>query len=229
VPAVVFVAAGVIDDLDDIWWHDVVVNGWNTGVLSSDEFTEFRVEINQAGPGGTKVWRDGTTILSILLSTAELSPPIQKKYLHQIEAGKHFAPPRQMLDRRELKRLSKHPLIEVGAHGYSHLPLTSISDPLSELKATKAHLQEICDSEVSCVSFPHGRYDNSLTLIAYDAGYDLLFTSAAVLNDIGRTPKSLFGRIGIPASQITDHLGHFMPDRLATWLFTRKATTSSGL
>lgn len=224
VPAVIFVAASVIDDPSDIWWHDLVVNGWNTGTLTGEAFADFREAIGLAA-AEERGWRSGVDVLDVLLAAGQLDYSVRDSFLQPLKRANYFAPPRQMLDQHGLEQLASHHLIEIGAHSYSHLPLTRMQQPHEELAKSKQRLEQIggirASGGIRCMSFPHGRYDSLLVEKALNLGFELVFTSDAVLNRIATRPQAVLGRIGIPSSQITSAAGMFSADRLATWLFTR--------
>lgn len=226
VPATIFVASSVLDAADDIWWHDIVVFGWNSGALGTAAFGDFRRAIGLAADHAADgAWRPGVTLLDIIVAAARLDGPSRDAWLRPLTRAHHFAPPRQMLDRSTFERLACHPLIEIGAHGHSHLPMTYLEDATPELTIPRERLKRrtetSSDGDIFSMSFPHGRYNQRLVDQALTAGYELIFTSDAVLNPGKGSAGASLGRIGIPSSQIVHGKGAFAPDRLATWLFTR--------
>jgi peptidoglycan/xylan/chitin deacetylase (PgdA/CDA1 family) len=226
IPAVVFVAVDAISDPREAWWQDVVVHGWNSGTLSHASFASFRSDLGLSGSQG-EPWREGTTILDVLVAAAQLDPNTRDKHLDPLERKGKFFPPRQMLDAETLARLSNHRLIDIGSHGFSHLPLTHVSNSFAELEKSQLRLETLCGCKIASFSFPHGRYNGAHLKEAFHAGYKYLFTSDAILNDLRQGSAAVFGRIGIPGSEIVDHGSDFAPDRLATWLFTRKSGSSA--
>ena len=231
-PATVFVASSVLDAADDIWWHDIVVFGWNSGRLGTAGFADFRRAIGLASLNPAEnAWRSGVTLLDVIVAAARLDSTARDRFLRPLSQAHHFAPPRQMLDRATFEQLARHPLIEIGAHGHNHLPMTYVEDAKPELTIPREQLKsrtgKSADDEITSLSFPHGRYDQRLVDQARDLGYELIFTSDAVLNPITGFGHSTLGRIGIPSSQIIDGHGTFAADRLATWLFTRQTGKTS--
>ena len=69
------------------------------------------------------------------------------------------------------------------------------------------------------MSYPHGRYDNTVLARTQAAGYELAFTSNPVMNLVDDTPSWLLGRLGFEQSGIVDRQGRFRPDWLALLLF----------
>jgi peptidoglycan/xylan/chitin deacetylase (PgdA/CDA1 family) len=232
VPAVIFIASSILDDAHEIWWHDLVVNGWNTHALSTDVFVEFRRAIGLAGDlSEGNAWQPGASLLDVMMATARLEETARDRFLRPLAESRPFAPPRQMLDRAHLQRLAADGLIDIGAHGHSHLPLTRVQNAAHEMATAKALLEQSVHTAsaggIYSLSFPHGCYDDALVQDAAVNGFELVFTSDAILNPIAGRPDTVLGRIGIESRSITDSTGAFAPDRLATWLFTRPVGLNS--
>jgi peptidoglycan/xylan/chitin deacetylase (PgdA/CDA1 family) len=64
----------------------------------------------------------------------------------------------EALDANDVRLLSKHPLVSIGGHAQSHLPLSTLSnaDALSELTQNKNMLEELIDTEVRHLAYPFG-------------------------------------------------------------------------
>ena len=227
-PATIFVASSVLDSDDDIWWHDIVVYGWNSGVLNTTAFIDFRRAIGLAAENSAEQpWRADVTLLDVIVAAARLDAPARHAFLLPLTKSHHFAPPREMLDQSAFDKLARHPLIAIGAHGHNHLPMTYLADAEPELSIPKLRLKSRTEGpsadDIISMSFPHGRYDHNLVSQAHSLGYELVFTSDVVVNPVDRMTNSALGRIDIPSAQILDPRGEFAAERLATWLFTRPA------
>lgn len=105
--------------------------------------------------------------------------------------------------------------------------MTYIEDTEPELTTPKQRLKcrtgEAAGNDIYSMSFPHGRYDHRLVKQAQSLGYELVFTSDAIMNPIDEMKGSALGRIDLPNAHILDRSGAFAADRLATWLFTRQS------
>jgi peptidoglycan/xylan/chitin deacetylase (PgdA/CDA1 family) len=132
---------------------------------------------------------------------------------------------REMLDAAQLQSLAGAG-IAVGSHGFSHAPLSRVSDAGAELRASMQRLQDLAGTG-GCfrraVSFPHGDYNEAVVAEAFEAGYAAAFTSDPWLTELraGVPQGRLFGRIPIYEREIAEH-GRFRPERLASWLFLRR-------
>lgn len=75
--------------------------------------------------------------------------------------------------------------MEIGSHSMSHAPMSSLSltKANSELKQSKAILEDFLGSPVRSFSYPYGDYNNKTNNLALTAGYSFLYTSKhGVLN-----------------------------------------------
>ncbi len=83
------------------------------------------------------------------------------------------------LSKEDLRELSSHSLVTLGAHGKSHRPLTemSLSEAQNELRISKSILEEVISREVTAMSFPHGKYNSQLVEAALEIGFKKLGTS----------------------------------------------------
>ncbi len=79
----------------------------------------------------------------------------------------------------ELSALSKLPGVTIGAHGFSHQHLNSLS-PIKireELKSSKEWLENIIERKVNTMSYPHGAFNSHVEEIAASVGYLYAATS----------------------------------------------------
>ena len=218
-PATVFIATDAVDNPAAIWWHDLVVHAWNTGLVWGPELDRLRAAcgLEEAGRNGGEA---AAGLFKLLSQLDRLAAAERAKLLQPIAARAMFAPPRQMLDVGTIKLLQAGGMA-VGAHGASHLPLTMIAEPEADVRRACARLGELTGTSVRMLSFPHGRYHQALVDRLRCNGLDLLFTSDQALNPCGRGLSGLMGRIEMPAKQVVDTAGRFAASRLATWLFFR--------
>lgn len=73
----------------------------------------------------------------------------------------------------EIKEIYSVDTATVGAHGYSHTSLTSISSDRAsiELARSKSVLEDILSSPVDSMSYPYGHTNEHITQIAQQAGF----------------------------------------------------------
>ncbi len=81
----------------------------------------------------------------------------------------------RLLNEEELQRLAHHPLIELGAHGVTHidLPALSSADARWELRNAKRWLELVSGREVTQWAYPRGAYSPALLRMAAATGYRL--------------------------------------------------------
>ena len=77
------------------------------------------------------------------------------------------------LSKPEIKEVYSIDTATVGAHGYSHTSLTSISSELAntELARSKSVLEEILSSPVDSMSYPYGHTNEHITQLAGQVGF----------------------------------------------------------
>jgi len=105
---------------------------------------------------------------------------------------RHFMTPADLL------RLKAHGM-SLGAHGLTHEALTTVKDPAYELAESRRRLSALWGSEILSMSFPHGRFNEHIVQLAYAAGYQALFSSQPVINqmpDLG-CHRAVMGRITV--------------------------------
>ena len=115
--------------------------------------------------------------------------------------------------------------VSIGVHGFSHLPLTRLDDPGQDLRQAQEILRSnLGPDAIVSLSFPHGRYDAKVLAATRALGFELIFTSDAVLNACpdGRLPQDMIGRISVEGGWICNDRGEFDPGRAERWLMLRK-------
>ena len=210
IPATVFVAVAPILEDGALWWQDVIDFARTEGLLPE-------IRLGRAAPGGT-----GAEAHYALLDVFERLPAaLRRQILEPIIRRYGAAPRRQLLCPDQLDRLSAWGF-EIGAHGFSHLPLTMLADPAGDLERARSWLdRQLGHARPLAFSFPHGRWSPMLVAMARSAGFDLIFTSEPTLTAGAATEEPLFGRVNMPPSETASPCGTFRPERAAPWLFLR--------
>lgn len=231
-PGVCFVASDPLDDPEIDWWQDTFNSLWRHGQISEVHIREAWQTLrrppipNEQAPGVGP-------FLRCLAMLQEIPPTTRKALL-----GRHGAtvPPgaeRQMLRPESLRDLLESG-VAIGAHGATHLPLTLCRNVEDELTRSRRRLSQILGGEsqgaVTAMSFPHGRFTDDMVRTAWNAGYDSLFTSRQVLDRVktGAPSATLFGRIEISLSGVTDTSARFRPELMAMLMFSRPILTRPG-
>ena len=219
-PAVVFVVAAALLSHDDAWWQERLFIAARDGSLT-------------AWLGQPRV-RD--RIVACALGRANPSPIDLATILGLMEDGERDgllltlpATPcsrRMMLEPDDLHELADHG-IDIGLHGYTHVPLTNVPDVTAELSRASHAIREMSDGRSTCTALgcPHGQYDSRVVDGARAAGIKLVFTSDPCLNathDGMLTGGRVLGRINVFARQIEDRQGRFDPSAAARFLWARE-------
>jgi len=109
---------------------------------------------------------------------------------------------RHMMTAEELRRLPALG-IAIGAHGLDHEALTVVDNPEAALRESRARLSELAGTDISAMSFPHGRQTPDILRAAVAAGFRALFGSDAAATVLPAGPAALFGRINISPARAT--------------------------
>jgi peptidoglycan/xylan/chitin deacetylase (PgdA/CDA1 family) len=80
---------------------------------------------------------------------------------------------RRYLDLAQLRDLSQLPGFTIGAHGYHHVPLTSIppSERLSQLSSARKWIEDTIQKSVDSMSYPFGDTPTGIQAMVRQAGY----------------------------------------------------------
>jgi peptidoglycan/xylan/chitin deacetylase (PgdA/CDA1 family) len=162
-----------------------------------------------------------------LAMLAELPPAARGALLERWLTGVALHAERQMLWPAQVPLL-RDAGVAVGAHGASHVPMTLSRNVGGELCGARNRLRAAlgtdCESAVTALSFPHGRFDAGIVEAARACGYRLMFTSAPYLSALsgGHLASDVCGRIEIATRHVAPD-GRFRRDLLAHHLFLRPA------
>jgi len=77
------------------------------------------------------------------------------------------------LSEAELREVSRHPLITIGAHGlwHRHLNRMSLNDARFELKESRRLLQDVTGQSVALLAWPFGECSEELEELSAECGY----------------------------------------------------------
>jgi peptidoglycan/xylan/chitin deacetylase (PgdA/CDA1 family) len=81
----------------------------------------------------------------------------------------------------EIAELDRHPLVTIGAHSHTHPVLTRRAPwtAYREMKESKRRIERVLGREVHHVSYPYGRHNLLVRLLARLAGFRWAFTTEA--------------------------------------------------
>jgi len=224
IPWTLFAATDAISS-GERWWQEVLLAALRTGNAS------YRQLWGQAADESHPAADKGTDpVLAILLLYGALPPAkrdaLLTRYLDTISMQ---VTPRHMANWDTLRALQKSG-VGIGGHGASHLPLTMLADPATDLKQAQSIMrQQLGETACSTISFPHGRYSPAIADTARALGTELLFTSDPTLNKCrgGWLESDLVGRISISTAAVADGRGVLDMERAMPWLMLRQASEFS--
>jgi peptidoglycan/xylan/chitin deacetylase (PgdA/CDA1 family) len=209
-----FVAASAVG-VSQAWWQETLLKALRTGRASYPDLWRMANAGTDAPPQSQEI-----RALALLNSFAALDPQRRENLLAPFLERKS-AP--DMADWNGLRGLDIN--ASVGAHGFSHLPLTMLDDPARDLSQARELLRShLGPGATASMSFPHGRYDAKILAATRALGFELIFTSDAVLNSCpgGWLSQDTMGRISVEESQVCDSHGEFDPGQAERWLMLRK-------
>jgi peptidoglycan/xylan/chitin deacetylase (PgdA/CDA1 family) len=142
------------------------------------------------------------------------SMPERERELQLAELGATGSFPRPVRHRSltvaELQRIAASPLVEIGAHGESHAPLTGLARARQrdEALGSRLELERLIGRPVSSFAYPHGAIAPETIEIVQQAGYA---TACCSKSDVA-TPES--PRLSLPRLWVRNLDG----DRFERWL-----------
>lgn len=103
----------------------------------------------------------------------------------------------KIINRDEIKRLADLG-IEIASHTMNHTDLRNIHLEFAkkELLLSKSILEEITGKEVVSFSFPYGSFNDDLINLAFDCGYNFVYTTEPEIISLP-IKRKVFGRISV--------------------------------
>ncbi len=220
VPGAVFVVADAVGR-GQPFWQEQLIAAWRAGAL---RLRDVASAAGVADMSGDETMAD----MRHLIEHIEVLPAAERDAVLGGFAAVLDDGVRHMVGPEELSALHRNG-VHLGLHGKSHERLTTAGDTHAELEGARGILRDALrqadaqwhEPALSTMSFPHGAFDDRIVRLAFDAGYELMFTSVPVLNPVRPAPGGLLGRTGFEASGVLDAHRRFRPDWLAWYLFRR--------
>jgi len=113
---------------------------------------------------------------------------------------RHFFQDEQLLSWEDIVELDRHPLITIGAHTETHPVLTRQFPWVAyrEMKASKRKLEKVLRHDVFHFSYPYGRNNAAVRMLARWSGFRWAFTTEGRrINDFGACNPMALPRIDI--------------------------------
>lgn len=135
-------------------------------------------------------YRDNLSIAAPILNALQIpfTVFVTAEFLERGERGDDL-----YLTHNELRTLSRLNGVRIGAHGYSHRPLTRLpqQELHQELVYAKQHIETVISQPVTALSYPHGAVNGRVRQAARSAGYELGATSLIGVNRSAIRPLML--------------------------------------
>jgi peptidoglycan/xylan/chitin deacetylase (PgdA/CDA1 family) len=219
-PAVVFVAAEAVLSQADAWWQEQVFAAARNGAMKDwigQRHVQDKVRTFANG-------RKEPAAIDVVTGLGLMEEGERQGLLPTLRTTPCSR--RMMLKPDDLRGLADLGM-DIGLHGYSHLPLTSVPDVTAELSRAGQALDAMSGGRSigTALGCPHGRYDRRVIDAARAVGIKLIFTSDFWLNAThgGMLARDrVLGRINVVARHIQDGMGRFDPSAAARWLWARE-------
>lgn len=181
VPALFFVTTEPLDTGETLWDQEI------HAVLQNHAPTPLSVPWIDRVLNTDTAERRSRALRRLLLSMIDLGEQDlatrRQRLYERLGQRPHVDALDRMLNRAELRQLSRDPHVSIGAHGHRHFVLSAVSDATltEELEKPRSILRELCgNSFADVVSYPFGRppyYDDRVVKAAQQAGYRAGFTA----------------------------------------------------
>lgn len=192
-PSVVFIPPAIFDSQGPFWQEILTYNLaiGQAGVAELDAILTSVTGHEPLSPAASS-WDCLRRTIGILNNTP---PSTRDAAIKAIVPTLRTDGARHFLSIEDLPRLAEFG-IDVGAHGYSHNSLTSVSDPELELARSRAKLSDLMGREIRTMSAPHGRLSPLIAAQALAAGFEAIFTTSHMVNRLtdGKPKSRLLGR-----------------------------------
>jgi peptidoglycan/xylan/chitin deacetylase (PgdA/CDA1 family) len=216
VPATAFVPTGMIGR--SFWWDDIQ----NVIEKSSDLPEKIAIELGDRLFRWKKVQdstKDRASLVHSLCAFFRSLPNDQidnaltrlREIFEFVAAGE---PTARAMTSEQISELSGSDLFDVGSHTVTHTPLDElgVEDQSTQLRESKAELEDICGSPVVAFAYPNGRTSAEAPGILGQLGYECGVTSNAKPVMRRHNPYLL------PRSFVGDWDGDSFSDWLGRWL-----------
>lgn len=225
-PSLAFIAADAVDSAEPVpFWETRLIHAFRRGTVDAGVLYDlWRAASADPAPS----LGDMRGLRALIAKLFSIDPARIPGLLAPIE-DRLKTPDRHLLTGAELANLAQGGMA-VGAHGACHRPLARIAEAAADMARARSSLGQRLATEVRTMSFPHGSYEAETVTAARAAGYELVFTSDRVLNEVpeqGDRP-TLLGRVGLFEDEITGADGRFRPDLLALWLWRPRVAHLGG-
>jgi peptidoglycan/xylan/chitin deacetylase (PgdA/CDA1 family) len=184
------------------------------------------VQFIRFGEALDRCWYGGDTVVSITFDDGHESNLEAMEFLHNagIPSTSFFVSDyvrngqNGFMGPAKLKAASA--LCEVGAHGASHMALTTLgSEALeAELSASKAYLEAICGGPVTALSAPGGKINGKVIRAALKLGFKIVGDSKGLLNT---APSLPLHRVSMLNDQSPEHVLSLVRAGRLHWLSKR--------
>ena len=219
IPWVMFVATDAVSP-PNAWWQETLGRALRSGTATYE--TLWRAADEPSSEAEYSSIDDPT--LALLLRYAALPDERRNTVLEPFGQSRQTADIEPDIANWQTLSTLHSNGVAIGVHGASHLPLTAMRDPGSDIgRAATVLAQKLGTDTALTMSFPHGRYDSATVEAARSLGMELMFTSDQVVNKCpgGWLLGDIVGRIPVSTDSLATLRGNLDPVRAMPWMVLR--------
>jgi peptidoglycan/xylan/chitin deacetylase (PgdA/CDA1 family) len=219
-PATFFVSTALIDTNGSFWWDDLA-DLIMSKALTPEEATsivdQYAQKLRQTAHSTYETGND--PLLEAYYALWHRINPMRMEQrelvMQALNSARHgTAAPVSMINDRQLRHLSHHPLAEIGAHTVHHLSLPVQNDAIiaKEIVSSCDCIQSLTGRRPTLFSYPFGQYDERVVQQVNDAGLVAAVTTfeSPVVQDSHA--------LQLPRFQVNDWDGNTFKHHLSQWM-----------
>jgi peptidoglycan/xylan/chitin deacetylase (PgdA/CDA1 family) len=196
-PATIFISTGNLAREREFWWDEleqillndrllperltlVTRDGERTWHVTPGDYSEsLKSKRAWEGEPGTRVALFHDIWKTMLCMPSDEQDSVIDQLVDLSESPPTLRPSHRSLTEQEIHTLAQHRLIDIGAHTVSHPLLTAHSETFQrrEIEDSKAQLEDLTGTKISCFAYPFGDHSESSVRLTHKAGFECACTT----------------------------------------------------
>jgi peptidoglycan/xylan/chitin deacetylase (PgdA/CDA1 family) len=199
-PATIFVCSQYIDKDREYWWDELerimlVSTCIPNDLLMNIDGQEYRWSLNSYGQRMRTYYQVHKTLKSLNEIKRKKALSYLLDWAGQDDRTRTYYRP---INSTEIRKLAQNDLIHIGSHAMTHSTLSSLTyeEQYFELLGSKEHIENITNSPVLIMAYPHGAYNWETLQAAREVGIQIACTTKESYVGVG-TDCLQFPRFGV--------------------------------
>jgi peptidoglycan/xylan/chitin deacetylase (PgdA/CDA1 family) len=196
-PATIFITTGILTRTREFWWDELeqmllndrplphkLVLATTAGeriwhVTSEPENQNMKTMRAWEGEPGSRMALFHDIWESMLRLPRDEQDSVLEQLLASSESTLTVRPSHRSLSAGEIKAISQHGLIDIGAHTVSHPLLTAHSENVQrqEIEDSKSQLEGLTGNQISCFAYPFGDHSETSARLTRELGFECACTT----------------------------------------------------